>query len=143
MTIIMVPIIWFLDLWSKKKAEETLFHQERKYYCKEKVSLSLVENRGAFLGLFKNQPTLLYIFNILALTFIALLAMVHWLTGKNKLVGLGYALILGGAIGNFTDRIKRGYVTDFIAFYPKHKVHFNLADFAIFKGALLLLIFRR
>ena len=64
----------------------------------------------------------------------------YWLTGKDRLTSVGLSLIFGGALGNYTDRLTRGHVIDFIAFAPKHKVHFNIADFAIFIGAGLLVL---
>jgi signal peptidase II len=56
--------------------------------------------------------------------------------------GLGLALILGGAIGNLADRIRLGYVVDFIDVYYKnwHYPAFNVADSAITCGVVLLLI---
>lgn len=59
--------------------------------------------------------------------------------GKNT----GRALILGGALGNWFDRVNRGYVTDYFTcksrFFPLHRFVFNLADFCIFGGILLRL----
>jgi signal peptidase II len=56
--------------------------------------------------------------------------------------GLGLALILGGAIGNLADRIRLGYVVDFIDVYYKnwHYPAFNVADSAITCGVVLLLV---
>lgn len=139
MGILLIPIVWILDQWTKKKVSEELFNKERIYYLDKKVSLSLVENKGAFLGLFQNKPILLHGLSILAIVVMLILGSLSWFSSKNKIEGIGYALILGGAIGNYTDRIKRGHVVDFIAFWPNHKVHFNLADFTIFKGVFILL----
>ena len=54
---------------------------------------------------------------------------------------LGFAFICGGALGNFIDRIKQGYVTDFIDIYfdKWHWPVFNLADTAITIGAVILI----
>ena len=53
------------------------------------------------------------------------------------------ALVFGGAIGNFIDRIRLGYVIDFIDWHMKDSYHwptFNVADAAISIGVVLLLI---
>lgn len=52
------------------------------------------------------------------------------------------ALILGGAVGNLIDRAWFGYVVDFIDFHIDtwHYATFNIADSAIFVGAILMLI---
>lgn len=60
---------------------------------------------------------------------------------SNKLLGMSYSLILGGAIGNLYDRMAYGYVEDFIdVFYQtSHFPAFNIADSAITLGAILLI----
>jgi signal peptidase II len=62
-------------------------------------------------------------------------------TGETSLTPLGLALVLGGALGNFWDRVVIGTVTDFIQVFigPYEYPSFNVADSAIFCGAALLL----
>lgn len=59
---------------------------------------------------------------------------------NEKLSGIAFALIIGGALGNLADRIRVGYVVDFIDFYigSWHWYTFNIADIAICVGAALL-----
>ncbi|MBX3641195.1 MAG: lipoprotein signal peptidase [Nitrosomonas sp.] len=59
-----------------------------------------------------------------------------------KLFCFSLSLILGGALGNLWDRITLGYVVDFLDFYlgDYHWPAFNIADSAIFIGAILLII---
>ena len=56
----------------------------------------------------------------------------------------GVALMLGGAVSNTYDRVKRRYVVDYLAIRTPHKkltdITFNLADLAIVGGALVMLI---
>lgn len=56
--------------------------------------------------------------------------------------GLGYSLVLGGALGNGLDRAMRGYVVDFLDFYWQdwRWPAFNIADVGIVCGALLLVL---
>lgn len=83
-----------------------------------------------------------------ALTAVALvvsLLLLYWMKNtpkNNKLLGMSYSLILGGAIGNLYDRIAYGYVEDFLHFYYQnyHFPAFNIADSAITLGAFLLII---
>ena len=58
------------------------------------------------------------------------------------LVALALALILGGALGNVIDRVRHGYVVDFIDFYVGnwHFAAFNVADIAISTGAGFLIL---
>jgi signal peptidase II len=55
---------------------------------------------------------------------------------------LGLALVLGGAIGNLSDRITLGYVVDFLYFHYERLVWpaFNVADSAICVGVGLLFL---
>jgi signal peptidase II len=82
-------------------------------------------------------------------TLLALLvsgAIIQWLrsldTTRQKLLAVGLALVLGGALGNVIDRIRYGYVVDFIhahwnqAYFPA----FNVADAAISIGAALIVL---
>lgn len=53
----------------------------------------------------------------------------------------GFALIVGGSLGNIIDRVRQGAVTDFLDFYWRdwHWPTFNLADIAIFLGAMCII----
>jgi signal peptidase II len=60
----------------------------------------------------------------------------------DKLFCIALSLILGGAVGNLWDRITLGHVVDFLDFYigSYHWPAFNVADSAIFVGAMLLIL---
>ncbi len=78
----------------------------------------------------------------LALGASALLLVWLWrLPRQKRLEATGVSLILGGALGNFIDRIRYGYVVDFLDFHLGgwHWPAFNLADTAITLGVGLLL----
>jgi signal peptidase II len=62
--------------------------------------------------------------------------------GSNALLTAGLALVLGGALGNVIDRIRLGYVIDFIHFHWDRAYFpaFNVADSAITVGAACLLL---
>jgi signal peptidase II len=59
-----------------------------------------------------------------------------------RLPQIALAFVLGGAVGNLIDRLRHGYVTDFIHVYWKHHQwpDFNVADSAITVGVCLLLL---
>jgi signal peptidase II len=62
--------------------------------------------------------------------------------GAQSLLACGLALVLGGAVGNVVDRIRLGYVIDFIHFHWDRAYFpaFNVADSAITVGAACLLL---
>lgn len=72
------------------------------------------------------------------------LVLALWLTRlktSERLLGIALSLVLGGAVGNLIDRVRFGYVVDFLDFHW-HEMHwpaFNLADSAIFLGVALLI----
>ena len=61
---------------------------------------------------------------------------------QNALERAGFALVVGGALGNIIDRLRQGAVTDFLSLYWRdwHWPTFNGADIAITLGALIILI---
>jgi signal peptidase II len=61
---------------------------------------------------------------------------------SHRLLAAGLALVLGGAVGNVIDRIRLGYVVDFIHFHWDRAYFpaFNVADSAITVGAACLLL---
>ena len=84
-----------------------------------------------------------WLFTVLAVVVTGVL--IVWLLRlkpAEKLIAAGLALIIGGAIGNLSDRIRHGYVVDFIDVYYRdwHWPAFNLADSAITCGVILLLL---
>ncbi|MCK9431917.1 MAG: signal peptidase II [Candidatus Omnitrophica bacterium] len=87
------------------------------------LNLTLVHNRGAAFGFFQNQIILFVL-----VSFFAIGLILHNLKNKtNSLVfNVSLSLILGGAIGNLIDRLRFGYVIDFLDF--KVWPVFNIAD---------------
>jgi len=73
---------------------------------------------------------------------VVLLVWLIRLPRREWMTGLGLGLILGGAIGNVIDRVRLGYVVDFIDvhFGGWHYPAFNVADSAITCGVILLLL---
>jgi signal peptidase II len=81
---------------------------------------------------------------LIAFTFVALLVILVliWRTPKRwTLSAVALGLILGGAVGNFYDRVRYHEVTDFLLFFygPHQFPVFNIADTAITIGAALMI----
>jgi signal peptidase II len=104
------------------------------------LRLTLVENRGISFGLFQSDADWMrWALPAFSLTVAAVLAAIVRRAGKTySAVALG--LIIGGALGNFIDRVREGVVVDFVdvtaLYFPWV---FNLADSAITVGIVLLL----
>ncbi|MBA2775304.1 MAG: signal peptidase II [Chloroflexia bacterium] len=98
------------------------------------VAFEYVENTGAAFGVFAGRVWLLSVLAVVvALAFLVL----FWRDlPRSTLLRTSVGLVLGGAIGNLLDRVRLGYVVDFMAVgvWPK----FNIADSAITIGLALL-----
>ena len=84
-----------------------------------------------------------WFFAVLATAVTALLSVwMYKLPRTARWLPIAYALIIGGAIGNFIDRLVLGHVVDFLDFYVGswHWPAFNLADSFIFIGAAMIII---
>ena len=109
------------------------------------LSLSHVRNRGAAFGILSDADLPYQSALFVALSLVALGAIVLYarrLPQTAYLPQTALALILGGALGNLIDRVRFGYVTDFVHIYWKHYSwpDFNVADSAITVGVCLLLL---
>jgi signal peptidase II len=107
------------------------------------VHLSHVWNYGAAWGMLSGQRLVLVGISILVLLGAASMARDFVRRGRLATVGLG--LIVGGAIGNLTDRVLQGYVTDMIDMdtgwqWLRNFPVFNVADSSLTVGVCLLLI---
>ena len=107
--------------------------------------LTLVTNRGGLFGLCHGMadPYRSILFTIVPALAIVVILIFQYRTSLSDVVAqAGLALILGGALGNLTDRVRFGYVVDFLDVFvgEYHWPAFNLADSAICIGVSLLLI---
>lgn len=97
-------------------------------------------NRGAAWGILENKMWFFYVITVIFVIFI--LFYMKKYTKTDKLLGISLGLILGGAIGNFIDRVVRKEVVDFIHTYifSYNFPVFNIADSALCVGVALIII---
>jgi signal peptidase II len=104
--------------------------------------LSYLENRGAAWGIFQGKTTMLAI-----LTGIIIIGIiVNFLRTKKKslLFTLSNAFIVTGAVGNLIDRVREGFVVDFLEFHYGTRYYFptfNVADIFVTVGTVFLIIY--
>jgi len=107
-------------------------------------NFTLVHNSGAaFSFLSEAGGWQRWFFSILAAAVsVFIFLWIKKLKSHEKADAVALSLILGGAIGNLIDRLRFGYVVDFIDLYAgtSHWPAFNIADSAITIGAILLVI---
>lgn len=103
---------------------------------KKVFSITYVRNYGAAFGILQSQTMLLIVLSLAVFLFVWLNR--AKLAGYPRVFRIGLGLALGGALGNLVDRIRLGYVIDYLDFHfwPV----FNLADIAIVCGVGLIIL---
>ena len=110
------------------------------------IHLTIVHNPGAAFGVMRDipNPWRMIIFTVISILASGILVHMYVKRPPNsRLVPVSITLIAGGALGNFIDRFRFGYVVDFIDTYPfgYHFPTFNFADSCITIGVTLMLLF--
>ena len=130
-----------LDQITKQFAENTLQVYER-ITVMPFFNLTLAYNEGAAFSFLSDAGGWQRWF-FLALTAVISTVLFFWLKkSESKIESLAISLVLGGAIGNFIDRLLFGHVIDFLDVYYEthHWPAFNVADIAISCGVMLLIV---
>jgi signal peptidase II len=106
------------------------------------LDLVYVENTGAIFGLFHSHTELFIVLGIAVSVII--LVFLHYFPPATNVGMVSFALILSGAVGNLIDRIRLGYVIDFIIIHVQELFRwpaFNIADTALTVGILTLIYY--
>ena len=134
-----------IDQWTKWLAMSSLEYARPVPFIEGFWNWTLVHNYGAaFSFLSSAGGWQRWFFTVLALVISA--ALTVWLARTPRgdwRTALPYALVIAGAIGNVIDRLRFGYVVDFIDWYVRdwHWPAFNIADACIVGGAIGLVVF--
>ncbi|MCP5468368.1 MAG: signal peptidase II [Deltaproteobacteria bacterium] len=157
---IVIPLTLLLDHWSKFCIVQNLKLYEDIPIIKGFFEITHVRNPGIAFGMFANWDSQTKLWFFYAITLIAIFLMsLMYRSSQNheRKIQIPLALIMGGALGNMTDRMYRGNVVDFLHFHWKDKIidlnlgswsyalklswpSFNVADIAISCGAIFLAI---
>ena len=110
-------------------------------YITPYLNLFLIWNKGIAFGLFSIDGSIIYNF-ITILIGLIIIAIIFMMLKNNNIQRYFFALIAGGAFGNFYDRIVYTAVPDFIDlhFYGFHWFVFNVADIFITIGVFCLIL---
>ncbi len=139
--IIIILMIIAADRLSKQYIEKNFKISEQKKLIKNTLYLKLLKNKGAAYGIFASKANKLLIFNLIGLTAVVITFIYFIIKVKGeKMIKIILSFIIGGAIGNISDRIKNGSVTDFIYIKFKKAPVFNIADLFLFASFILSLI---
>lgn len=140
--IVMLPLVlvWVVDRLSKVWASKLT---ENLSYLNDYLHFALHHNHGAMLGLFSNLPIVLRVVTLstAGAFLLCIYGIIQYLLPiKSLTLRTGLSILLGGIIGNVTDRIVWGYVVDFIIIGTPSlsSAAFNIADALQWIGYILI-----
>lgn len=138
--IIITIVLVLLDIISKLLIKNYLELYQSIKVINNFLNITYVRNTGAAWSLFNDMS-----FMVLGISMIIILGIILYIYKHrpyNINEKISYSLILGGAIGNFIDRVLYGYVVDFIdiKIFSYDYPIFNLADVFIVLGVIILMI---
>jgi signal peptidase II len=127
-----------LDQLTKAWLTSTLSPGEVMSVIGDYVRLVFSQNSGALFGLFRDNALL---FGIVSIFVIGLIVVYQRQVGSSLYLSIALGLLLGGALGNVTDRLRLGYVVDFvdIGIGDLRWYTFNVADAAISLSIVMLI----
>jgi len=131
--IIISVLIILIDQITKYFVETNLY-QKQIEIIDNVFAFTYVQNRGGAWGIMSNFSVLFLILVPIIVIFICKIVS----KSKNNLEITAWYMIIGGALGNYIDRITKGYVVDFLDFYIWPV--FNIADIFVVVGCILLII---
>jgi signal peptidase II len=134
----LAAMILVLDQLTKAWLVSTLAPGEVMQVLGDWIRLIYTQNSGALFGLFRDNAVL---FGLVSLAVIALIVVYHRQVGTSLYLSIALGLLLGGALGNMTDRLTRGFVVDFvdIGIGDFRWYTFNVADAAISVSIVMLI----
>ena len=145
--ILLVLSVFFLiiDQWTKHEIHTRFAWGESKPIVSGLFSLTYVRNSGAAFGILHKAPPHLrdpFFIVVPLIALFVILFLFYRLPDDQWLTAVSLSLILSGAVGNLVDRLRFGYVIDFLDFYIKdyHWPAFNVADSCIVVGVSILFI---
>ncbi|CAM3697493.1 signal peptidase II [Mesobacillus zeae] len=137
---IIAIIVILLDQLTKWMIVKNMEAGESITIIKDFLYITSHRNRGAAWGILEGQMWFFYIITVIVI--VALIYYIQMAAKGKPLLGISLGLMLGGAIGNFIDRVFRKEVVDFINTYifSYDFPIFNIADSALVIGVAVLII---
>ncbi|WP_347081894.1 signal peptidase II [Enterococcus mundtii] len=143
----MLAIYWIisaliigLDQWVKWLIVDNFALGETKSVIPGILSLNHIRNFGAAWSLLEGKMWFFTVVTIIAVVVILTLMIKNRRNG-NRWFMIGLTLILAGAIGNFIDRVRLGYVIDMFQTDFMNFPIFNVADISLVIGVICVLIY--
>ena len=138
--IIITLIIFITDDKIKQYIEENKIMHKSEEILNGNIIIERYHNKGAMFSFMDDKVEIVKIVST-ALLGILLILFAFIIPKKGgHLFKLGLSLVLGGALSNVYDRLKKGYVVDYFSFKAIKKIVFNISDICIFTGSAIIAI---
>lgn len=139
--IAIAAIIFTLDYFIKRWAKKELSSQEKREIGNTGFFFQLTRNYGFACNRLDSKPMVVKVLHTLVIVVIGFYALLEVFFKKGKgCTAFGMACILGGGMSNWYDRVKQGYVVDYLGLPVFKKLLFNLSDLFVFLGSVFLLL---
>ena len=141
MELLVIAFILFVDQISKHAAIKYLKGNKPHKLIEDFFQFNYVENRGAAFGILEHKRLFFIIVTILIVLFLSFY-LIRYYNGLSMYTKIAFSMLIGGAIGNLIDRVRFGYVVDFISFKLKGYYNFpvfNIADMFIVISTILII----
>lgn len=136
--------IFVLDLLLKNRIESKLEEGEIRLLCDGRLLLKRYHNKGAFLDLGEKKQGMIAGLSLFLTLFMTVVFLATFTFRGSAALKVGLGFLLGGAYSNTYDRLVRKYVVDYVSFPVKNprisRIVFNISDFCILIGALLITV---
>ncbi len=128
-----------LDQWSKYLTVQNISLGETKEFIPGFLSLTHLRNTGAAWSLLEGKMIFFYVITVIVSVVIIYLLIKNY--KKSIWYSVGLSFVLAGAIGNFIDRVRLGYVVDMLQTDFMNFPIFNVADSTLVVGVIFIFIY--
>lgn len=132
------------ELWIKNRVDGNGSRKLPESVWGGRILLGRYRNKGAALNLGQRRSRAVAAVSVALCIVLTVVFLFSFGQKGNNLLRAGLAFLLGGAYSNTYDRLKRKYVVDYFSFNvkwtPLRRIVFNLADFCIAAGAMMIVI---
>ena len=136
--------IFITDLLIKNHIERMEIKGDSKPLIGGRLLLRRYHNKGAFLNAGERRRGIVSVLSLVLTLGVTMLFLATFTCRGSRILKVGLAFLLGGAYSNTYDRLVRKYVVDYISFPVRNQkirnIVFNISDFCIMIGAVLLVI---
>ncbi|ANZ99918.1 signal peptidase II [Carnobacterium divergens] len=132
-------VVLIVDQVTKYLVVQNIELYQVKAFLPGVLSWMYIQNTGAAWSILEGQMWFFYV--ITTVVIIGVIYIMQKYAKESRLFSMGLALILAGALGNFIDRIRLGYVVDMVRVELFDFPIFNVADMSLSIGVALIIVY--